>query len=280
MTPTRVTLALVLVMVAVLLATGCAGQPVAEKQMSNTTGTVTNTPTVEKTILILPVPTECPVPVNGSYWIKINPISEIHRGDQIFISGTTSLQKETPLELMVYPSFPSHQKCSTSNLYSRPIKINEGANCTNVFSTSFDTSGIYPGEVIITVRSSTNTSISADIFPNLSRNITPLMLPGAVSNASENVPIVIMPLHDVKKGNIQSFYGRTILSQPILFSVYEAHGKKEMLSGSIAPLSYGQKSSLLSFRLNTSDFETGQYMIDISAVCSDVSTTGWFNVTE
>jgi len=280
MTPTRVTLALMLVMVTVLLAAGCMGELATEKQMSNTTEPVTNTPAVVTITLITPVSTECSAPVNGSHWIKINPISEIHRGDQIFITGTTSLPKETPLELRVYPSFRLHQKCSTSNLFSRPIKINEGINCSNVFSTSFDTTGIYPDEVTITVRSSANTSISADIFPTLSRNISPLMQPGVVPNAAESVPIVLMPLYDVKKGSFQSFYGSTILSQPILFSVYEARGKKEMLSGSIAPLSYGKKSSLLSFRLNTSDFETGQYMINISSVCSDESTTGWFNVTE
>jgi hypothetical protein len=277
--PVCAAVALCIVLVGVLLAAGCASQSAVTNQTSNTTVTVTTAPLVATTSLITPIPTACPHPANGSYWIKINPISEIHRGDQIFITGITTLPKETPLELSVFPSFRPHQKCTTTNLYSRPIKIDEGIDCTNTFSTSFDTTGIYPDKVMLTVRSSVNTSIFVDDILTIAPNITSLMLPAAILNASGSDPIEIIPLHDVKKGEIQSIYGLTTLKSPILFSVYDIPKKRELVSGAIDPIDFRQNQSWFSSGFNTSDFEAGAYIVDISAVCSDEIAKGWFNVT-
>jgi len=269
-----------IIIVCILCVAGCiSSQPAAENQMINTTIAATGAPTIATTTIVTSMSTPCPLPAKGSYWIKINPVSEIHRGDQVVITGITTLPKETPLELRVYPSFRPHHKCITTNLYSRPIKIDDGIDCTNTFSTSFDTTGIYPDDVMLTVRSSVNTSIFVDEILTIAPNITSLTLPSAISDAFGSDPIDIIPLHDVKKGEIQSIYGLTTLESPIIFSVYGIPEKRELVSGAIDPIYFRQNQSWFSSGFNTSDFEKGAYIVDISAVCSNETAKGWFNVT-
>lgn len=99
MTPIRITLILVLVMVAALLAAGCAGQTSDGKNMGN----------VPSTVLVTSIPSlkqiESPiVHEEGYYWIKMDPISDKYTGENFTITSTTNLSAGDEILVQVYPS--------------------------------------------------------------------------------------------------------------------------------------------------------------------------------
>jgi hypothetical protein len=99
MTPFRVPLALVLVMVAVLLAAGCAAVQTGDQ--SNVSGTMTtkaslSTPTSPATVY-----TPCPVQVNTTPWIQINPIVDHQFHENFEINGTTNLGADTKIKIRI-----------------------------------------------------------------------------------------------------------------------------------------------------------------------------------
>lgn len=87
MTPLRTTLALLLLVAAVLLAAGCTGQ--AEDWTSAGTG-------------IFPI-TE-PASVHSEYWIKIDPISDKQVGDNLTVTATTNLPADQKIQVTVFSS--------------------------------------------------------------------------------------------------------------------------------------------------------------------------------
>jgi hypothetical protein len=229
-----------------------------------------------------------PISQNGSYWIRINPVNDTTRGDQLVVTGSTSLPADIPLTVELYYWFPSPTKCSWNTYYSAPIRIESGSDPINTFSSQIDTTGDFPDEAIITVLSSENRSISDDVFLTISNNATPLMLPddAAMMNISKEISVGFLPLHDVKRGDVQSIYvfGNTsnlisTHSHTMLFSVYNIPEKREIISGASDSIDSRQNLTWFISRFNTSDFETGQYMVNISFVCSDQTTSGLFNVT-
>ena len=115
MAPSRVTLALVLVMMAVLLAAGCAGQQ------------------------------SCPPQTNKTPWIVINPISDHIAGDKLVIDGTTNLAPGTGLRIMVYELErecpPMWQHCSETFSKSGNITVKAGTCSINTWSFATNLSG-------------------------------------------------------------------------------------------------------------------------------------------
>jgi hypothetical protein len=97
MTPIRVTLALMLVIVAVLLAAVCVQEQPAGVGKVEANGTVTNT-TIPAVVPLNH--TECPQPVslersNYSMWIKMNPVSDHVAGDEFDINGTIQRKNQS-----------------------------------------------------------------------------------------------------------------------------------------------------------------------------------------
>ena len=82
----RVTLVLIIIIIGMLLATGCIGQPSSGNITANTTVTVS--PLV---LITQPVQTHCPSSRNITPWIIINPIGNHVIGDVFEINGTTNL---------------------------------------------------------------------------------------------------------------------------------------------------------------------------------------------
>jgi hypothetical protein len=101
MTPSRVPLALVLMMVAVLLAAGCAGQTGGDG-ISTAPHTIPLTPS---TLIGQPDQTLCPMSsVNTTPYIVINPVSDHIIGDVFEINGTTNLESDSMIKIEIYQS--------------------------------------------------------------------------------------------------------------------------------------------------------------------------------
>jgi hypothetical protein len=133
-TPFRVTLALVLVMVAVLLAAGCAGQQ-AGVTPSNSVQTGTQTGT-------------------GTYWIKIDPISNKNIGDKFSITAITNLPAGNEVRCEISSM---NIPLKNTSYESAIVPVISGVNGLNKTVIDIDSSEIIPnqysnGEFIIIER--------------------------------------------------------------------------------------------------------------------------------
>jgi hypothetical protein len=117
-----------------LSATGCVSESTVKNQLSNPTDMITSILTVMPTTLVTQIPTECPVPGNGSYWIKIDPINNVSIGNPVFVSGTTNIPAGVELD------FEIHNDQFRALPHSQPpyilgkVKIPISEGCINKFS--------------------------------------------------------------------------------------------------------------------------------------------------
>jgi hypothetical protein len=134
MTPFRVTLVLLLLVVCVLLAAGCIGQTAGEKQTNNAPVPATSIMRDLTTTLITPVPIICPTPEPGSYWIRINPMSNVSIGDPILVNGMTNIPSGMILNITIsqyqFRALPHYEPSSVSGT----VEIKKTGICTNSFS--------------------------------------------------------------------------------------------------------------------------------------------------
>lgn len=294
MTPARVTIALLFMLIAVLLAAGCAGQPPTEKPATNSTVSVSGISTTGTTILTTPVETACPLPSNGSFWIKIDPVGTIKKGDRIRINGTTNIASGKTLELMIAESsYHPALKCGFDDYLRSVVKVRKGDGCVNTFSLYFDSTNFQSKEYFIDATYPENTSVTKYLIFNLLKNTTPLVFPNdsSIKNDSTNVSFALLPISDVKRGDIQTVQGiRKGTQYDIIYSIREAGYSPDCvpispfcqgvkINGIISPLTFGPDSSQFAIRFDTTDLERGQYVIDLDFTCSGATTKGWFNVT-
>jgi hypothetical protein len=126
-----------LIVVCAIIITGCVSQ--TRNERSNITISlskeVPSYPTVRTTALVTPTPKECPVPRNGSYWIAIDPISNVSMGNPVFINGSTNIPTGIVLNFDIskvqWRASPSSDMLSH---VSGIINIKKTDNCTNQFS--------------------------------------------------------------------------------------------------------------------------------------------------
>jgi len=279
---------------AVLLAAGCAGQPATIPPVNSTTVTVSPTPIVVTTAPVTTLRTACPPPANGSYWIAINPVDEVRKGDEIHFSGTTNFPAGETLEFAVYESsFHPHCKCCFDETYVSDVKIRKGDECGNVFSLWFDSSNFRSQEYIVTATYSENESVTSSLIFTLQENTTPLSFTD-IDTGDRDLPgssFAILPVSDVRNGNIQTILGvRNGTDHAIIYSVREVglgsycsplspwcRGGK--IYGVMYPAMFGPDSTRFVIRFDTGDLEPGQYVVDLDLTCTDATERGWFNIT-
>ena len=125
-----------------LSATGCVSESTVKNQLSNTTDVVTSIPIVMPITLVTPIPTECPVPGNGSYWINIDPISNVSVGNPVFINGTTNIPAGMDLNFEIskvqWRALPHYTPPHVSGI----VEIIRTDDCTNKFSFFSNTSDL------------------------------------------------------------------------------------------------------------------------------------------
>jgi hypothetical protein len=295
MTPlriTRITLALVMVLVAVLLAAGCIGDHTMNPGVRNTA--VTNPPEspVIATEPVASVTTICPPLTNGSYWIRIDPVGQVRKGDAFRISGTTNIPAGKTLVLEVYDAaFYPHCKCCFDDLLIADVRILKGDNCGNTFSYSFDSINYAPQEYLVTAAYDGNRPVAAPaLLFTLLENTTPLVSPdgGSQETGSINTSFALLPLHDVNQGDIQTLSGiRKGTSYAIEYFIREARSesacspycKDEKIRGIVHPVMSGPDATRFAIRVDTGNLDPGQYVADLELTCSDASAKGGFNVT-
>lgn len=294
MTPARFTIALMFLLFVVLLSTGCVGQPPMEKPATNSTVAVSGIPTTGTTNLTTPVETACPLLSNGSFWIKIDPVGTIKKGDRFRINGTTHIASGKTLELMIAESsYHSARTCNFDDYLRSVVKVWKGDGCINSLSLYFDSTNFQSKEYFISATYPENTSVTNYQIFNLSKNTTPLVFPNdsTIKNNSTNVSFALLPISDVKSGDIQIVQGvRKGIQYDIIYSIREAGYTQDCVPispwcqgvkiyGIISPLTSGPDSSQFAIRFDTTDLEPGQYVIDLDFTCSGAVTKGWFNVT-
>jgi hypothetical protein len=157
MTPSRVTLALVFVMVAVLLAAGCVGQAGDGKNQ-----TMITSPALQESpiypIVTPTVATSCIPEKNTTPWIRVNPISNHHVGDVFTISGTTNIDPGSVISIAIFQSSFNRcpkiaPECYNYTSIQSSVKVIEGNCGINNWSFPVNLSGIHPNYYSVNVDS-------------------------------------------------------------------------------------------------------------------------------
>ncbi|MEN6442546.1 MAG: hypothetical protein ABFC71_02185 [Methanoregula sp.] len=294
MTPSRITLGLVLVIVALLLAAGCAGQPATKTPANSTMSAVSPVPPVVTTAPVTTLMPACPLPATGSYWIAMNPVGAARRGDEIHFSGTTNIPAGKTLNLAVYESaFHPHCKCCFDDFFMSDVKIRKGDECRNVFSLDFDSTNFWPQEYLVSATFTENESVTGNLIFTLQENTTPLSFADAGTGDRDlsGSSFALLPVSDVRKGDVQTIRGvRNGTDYAVIYSIREVGPgsycsplspwcKGGKIYGIINPAMFGPDSTRFVIRFDTGDLEPGQYVVDLDLTCTDAAAQGWFNVT-
>jgi len=180
MTPFRVTLALMLVMVAVLLAAGSAGVSGIIQATSEKNSTQSGT---------------------GTYWIKIDPIGDKHRGDQFILTSTTNLPVGDDVRIQIY-SGPNHGPKNRSYRFYGIIgtaKVTKGSEDLNKTVFDVDSSKLKVDEYLV----------QEDAMQNYASNVA---LFNVLNATNQQYWIKINPIGDRKVGDKFTITATTNLS--------------------------------------------------------------------
>ena len=293
MTSFRVTLALVLVMVVVLLAAGCAGQPAGKPPVNMKTVTESPVPANVTMASVIPVGTTCSVHPNGSSWITLNPTDRIERGEAIRINGTTNVPAGKHLTLYMYSSdIHPHCRCCYDDELAADVIVRSNRGCENTFSLWFDTTNFVPAEYIVTAAYPENNTKSNTLIIEIQENTTPLPAPSGdlPKNTSAGTLLAALRPHDVARGDIQTITG-VINGTPyaIEYSVRDAALEPvcrpecpgENYHGILHPLKSNTGLDWFALRFDTTDMKPGSYVADLKLTCivTDSPLMVFFNVT-
>ena len=88
---------------------------------------------------------------NSTYWIKIDPIRDIHLGEIFTITGTTNLPKNDNISFEIYRTSIHCGKnwCTPSYGITGTISVNEGNNGINKISFDVNSSALIPDEFTV-----------------------------------------------------------------------------------------------------------------------------------
>jgi len=161
MTPLRTTLALLLLVAAVVLVAGCVGE---QSGVSKSVGNVPST-VLKETPILPSTQIESPQAPEDGYWIKIDPISDKQVGDIFRVNSTTNLSAGEEILVQVYNSRIVRDISGASG----SVKVVQGAGEMNMTSFVVNTSDFRPDEYIVTedaIRQNTFGVIFFNVFPS------------------------------------------------------------------------------------------------------------------
>jgi hypothetical protein len=162
MTPLRTTLALMLMIVAMLLAIGCVGENKAPNDMvGQISDPHTEIPTITSTVTVTPTP--CRSLNTTGNWICISPIGDHAIGEKFWVNGTTNLPVREILIIEVYSatyksSLGQNYKETASEKYAR-IPVMKGIDGYNIWESG--TWGRWEKDEVIALVSARNSTIYA-----------------------------------------------------------------------------------------------------------------------
>jgi hypothetical protein len=168
MTPLRTTLALMLLMVAVMLAVGCAGN-VSEGTSDEITGTK----------VPIPASTQCMVTNNTSYWIAIDPIGDKFIGDKFIVIARTNIPVG---EEIIVEVATTSMHCTKARCYfvdeNSTVKVVQDNNCFNKTIAYVNASNFKPDEFALWESSATRRITTYRLFNILTTEVfTPNLHP-------------------------------------------------------------------------------------------------------
>lgn len=237
------------------------------------------------------VPAWCPQRGNESYWITLDPIPDLHRGDTATISGETNIPAGQTLEILVMESsFHTHCKCCFDDDLMAKVTIRKGSSCNRTFTFAFDSTNLRPQEYLVNTRYQEDKAVSNGRIFNVFRNYTTTSMPAAdiPRNLSVDTPLTINPVWNVKQGDLLVITGYTGKpDRAILYSIHDARYSAgcwslcpgELVRGTMYPNAYGNIPQVFSFRLDTSSLDTGRYAITLDAPCANESEETWFIIS-
>jgi hypothetical protein len=145
MTSLHIMFVLMLIIMVVLLATGCVGQGGEGKSAENGISSV-------------PIPSSIPTPTQieppqitqDGYWIKIDPISDKQAGDIFIVTSTTNVSVGEEILVQVYSPkfFPGGQQEFSGTTGN--VEVIPGSNGINTISFVVNTSAFRPNEYVVT----------------------------------------------------------------------------------------------------------------------------------
>ena len=148
MTSLRTMSTLMLIIIVVLLATGCFGQVRDGKSAGNVTSPVPTAPPIATTTEIEP-----PQISQEGYWIKIDPIGDKHVGDIFMVTASTNVSAGEEILVQVYSStFRTGAKFPINEFYGATgtVRVIQGMNGINITLFVVNTSELKPDQYIVT----------------------------------------------------------------------------------------------------------------------------------
>lgn len=112
---------------------------------------------------------------NSTYWIKIDPIKEIHLGEVFTITGTTNLPKNDNISFEIYRTSIHCGKnwCTPNYGITGTLSIDEGNNGINRISFDVNSSAFISDEFTVRVSAEDQTTYSTELMDILPpRNAT------------------------------------------------------------------------------------------------------------
>jgi len=123
----------VIILVSILMASGCLDSHSIKNQTSDITVRVTDIPTLITTMSTTSFSTTCPTSIAEPYWIKINRISDISIGHPVLINGSTNIPIGKNLSIRMIPHMPPHSRYAPPEINGE-VEISGNVNCSNFFT--------------------------------------------------------------------------------------------------------------------------------------------------
>jgi hypothetical protein len=171
MTSLRIMFVLMLIIMVVLLATGCVGQGGEGKSAGNVISPVPTTASIPTQTLIEPYQVS-----QEGYWIKIDPVSDKQIGDIFIVTSTTNVSVGEEILVQVYSS----NFYTTGKFYgiTGTVSVVRGRSGINTISFIVNSSTLKPDEYIVTedavIHQATGTALFNVLPPTVSSGKTPL----------------------------------------------------------------------------------------------------------
>lgn len=154
MTPLKPLFALSIVIVLIVSA-GCVGP--ADTGNRSVPTTISQTLPVTQPLTPTPAPAWCPRQENGSFWITIDPIGDIYRGDPIEIRGETNIPAGKVLDILTIVGYHHSQtRCGADDRMGAVSTVRKGNGCNNTFSLTLDSTNLRSDAQFAIVRSREN----------------------------------------------------------------------------------------------------------------------------
>lgn len=290
------TACILIITAALILGAGCLGpadsgnRPVAVSNSTSLPAPMTvqpaTTPAQATTFTTpAPVPTLCPVRGNESFWITLNPINDLHRGDLIDIRGETNIPEGETIEILIMESsFHPHCKCCYDDELVSATTVFQGRSCNRSFALPLDSTNLRPQEFLLMARyREDNENGSSQIFTIFQNESASATTGGGLP---ANTSLSLDPIPEVKQGEMLVITGFTGNPAAIRYSLRDARyipdlhhpHAGERVWGTMYPFPYGGTPRPFAFRFSTTGFTTGRYVFAMDSPCAGEATERSFTI--